>query len=615
KGIIDIVTFIVNQGAQIVEFVGAVLDAVIQIANGGQAGVPKMVETALAASIPLLLGFLASLLGIGSLANKVKSVFHSVSKPVNRAIDKLVDLIAKKGKALWQKLKNKVRGGDDTPAGKQRRLDKALRAAVAALVKFKDRPVGRKALSPILAAIRRRYGLKELSPMPAGRTWSVRGAVNPVGSASTEAQRGGENAAGAVVEKKAPLPGNLVKAIKEGGRRFLSLYVHPAWARVISKPGLGSSSLWRKEILEGTEAAALAHLSAAAPLAASSFSKDHPRANPNSDPESVFWNYFFGVQGKLRKDLLSKAGGEAGVLPHLKDAANREEVKKEAEIVSILEEMEFYPSSSRHAPYGYWEPFPSGEKDADVDLVAAINGQKEPQIINFLRAMVRGGSVGGVSWGKFVTLWDDDSTSRDFVKNRFRSVFSGQHEWIPTDQIKEVLESSIRNHRKSDVLNGTNIAIAWLELHHALRSSTNQVIWKIADKAGNLSVGAHVGTFYDEKGKAAFTDGTVDFHNELRELYSAHKDGKPSDFVSVLLGILRVDKEAPPGDVRLLWSGDITGLDREQSIGARFREGRGKFVDLTLQDLADRQEEAFRSILDLFEETKKKIEGIEKEAP
>ncbi|MER0245234.1 hypothetical protein AAHZ94_25260, partial [Streptomyces sp. HSW2009] len=90
KGIIDIVTFIVNQGAQIVEFVNAVLDAVIAIAGGGSAGVPKMVEAALAASIPLLIGFLAALVGVGGLANKVKSVLRAAGRPVKRAIDKLV---------------------------------------------------------------------------------------------------------------------------------------------------------------------------------------------------------------------------------------------------------------------------------------------------------------------------------------------------------------------------------------------------------------------------------------------------------------------------------------------------------------------------------------------
>ncbi|WP_406458059.1 hypothetical protein OG782_35125 [Streptomyces sp. NBC_00876] len=123
KGIIDIVTFIVNQGSQIVEFVNSVLDAVVAIANGGKAGVPKMVEAALAASVPLLIGFLASLLGIGGLANKVKSVFHAVGKPVGRAIDKIVDFIVKKGKALWRKLKGKGKDGK----GKEGKEDGTIR--------------------------------------------------------------------------------------------------------------------------------------------------------------------------------------------------------------------------------------------------------------------------------------------------------------------------------------------------------------------------------------------------------------------------------------------------------------------------------------------------------
>ncbi|MFI0940162.1 hypothetical protein [Streptomyces sp. NPDC021020] len=111
KAIVDIVSFVINQGAQVVEFVNAVLDAVIAIANGGTAGVPKMVETALAAAIPTLLGLLASLLGIGNLAAKVKSVFHAVAKPVNRVIDKIVTFIAKMGKKIWAKLKSKFGKG------------------------------------------------------------------------------------------------------------------------------------------------------------------------------------------------------------------------------------------------------------------------------------------------------------------------------------------------------------------------------------------------------------------------------------------------------------------------------------------------------------------------
>lgn len=52
KGIIDIVTFIVTQAAQITDFMNAILDAVIAIADGAASGVPKLIESALSTSIP-----------------------------------------------------------------------------------------------------------------------------------------------------------------------------------------------------------------------------------------------------------------------------------------------------------------------------------------------------------------------------------------------------------------------------------------------------------------------------------------------------------------------------------------------------------------------------------
>ncbi|MFE5666855.1 hypothetical protein ACFQ7W_23390 [Streptomyces niveus] len=192
KGIIDIVTFIVTQGAQIIDFVNAVLDAVIQIANGGQAGVPKLVEAALAASVPLLIGFLAALLGIGGLANKVKSVFQSVSRPVTRAIDKIVDFIAKKGKSLARRSKEKVRGEHGTPQEKRYRLDKAMAAAVKAADKFSGRIVGKAVLKLTLSAIRRRYGLKSLTPRVDGGYWQIDGRINPAASERSMAQVVGE---------------------------------------------------------------------------------------------------------------------------------------------------------------------------------------------------------------------------------------------------------------------------------------------------------------------------------------------------------------------------------------------------------------------------------------
>ncbi|MFJ7196067.1 MULTISPECIES: hypothetical protein [unclassified Streptomyces] len=187
KGIIDIVTFIVNQGAQIVEFVNSVLDAVIAIANGGAAGVPKMVEAALATSVPLLIGFLASLLGIGSLANKVKSVFHAVARPVNRAIDKIVNFITKAGKKLWDKIKGKAnreskdnRKDTRTPEKKQEDLQRGLDAADRLAIK----KLTVEEIEPKLPSIKRHYNMADLrividSKTKIDQTIHFEGKVNP----------------------------------------------------------------------------------------------------------------------------------------------------------------------------------------------------------------------------------------------------------------------------------------------------------------------------------------------------------------------------------------------------------------------------------------------------
>ncbi|MGW1717619.1 phage tail protein [Streptomyces sp. NPDC002156] len=107
KLIIDIVKFVVTQARQIFDFVNAVLDAVIAIARGGSGGVPAMIERALARAIPVLLGFLAALLGVGGIAAKVKQIVQAMSKPVGRAVDWVIGKIVGLVKKLWAKIKSK----------------------------------------------------------------------------------------------------------------------------------------------------------------------------------------------------------------------------------------------------------------------------------------------------------------------------------------------------------------------------------------------------------------------------------------------------------------------------------------------------------------------------
>ncbi|WP_425587079.1 hypothetical protein [Streptomyces violaceusniger] len=109
KLIIDFVRFIVTQARQIFEFVNSVLDAVIAIARGGSGGVPGLIERALARSIPVLLGVLAAVLGVGGIAAKVKQIVQALSKPVNRAVDWVIDKVVGLVKKLWAKLQQKLR--------------------------------------------------------------------------------------------------------------------------------------------------------------------------------------------------------------------------------------------------------------------------------------------------------------------------------------------------------------------------------------------------------------------------------------------------------------------------------------------------------------------------
>ncbi|MFD7900067.1 hypothetical protein [Streptomyces sp. NPDC059743] len=197
KAIIDIVTFIVTQGAQIAAFVNAVLDAVIAIANGAQAGVPKAIETALATSIPLLIGLLASLLGIGGLANKVRQIFQKASRPVNRAIDKLVDKIAKVGKKFRKPMEGNGRarrtrsghasaGGtsmERIKRGKQNRLDRAIIALRPKVYDLIGRNVSGARFRTQLLIWRVQYRLSKLSVRREdGNRVSVVAKVNPQGT-------------------------------------------------------------------------------------------------------------------------------------------------------------------------------------------------------------------------------------------------------------------------------------------------------------------------------------------------------------------------------------------------------------------------------------------------
>ena len=115
--IVDIVSFIIDRGQQILEFVNAVLDSVLAIAKGQIGVAAKAVEWALAKAVPVAIGFLASLLGLGDLSKDIKKVIDKIQAPVNKMIDwvinKAVALVKAVGKLLgFGKKDDKAGDGD-----------------------------------------------------------------------------------------------------------------------------------------------------------------------------------------------------------------------------------------------------------------------------------------------------------------------------------------------------------------------------------------------------------------------------------------------------------------------------------------------------------------------
>src|SRR3954451_12763331 len=101
KMIYDVIMFLVERGSEIMDFVRSILDSVGAIAKGNISIVAEKVESSLAKALPLAISFLASLLGLGGISEKIKSVIDKVRAPINKAVDFVVMGAMKGAKKLF----------------------------------------------------------------------------------------------------------------------------------------------------------------------------------------------------------------------------------------------------------------------------------------------------------------------------------------------------------------------------------------------------------------------------------------------------------------------------------------------------------------------------------
>ncbi|HKV11212.1 MAG TPA: hypothetical protein VJ725_23930 [Thermoanaerobaculia bacterium] len=152
--IYNIVMFVVEKAQQIMAFVEAVVNSVHAIATGAIGGAISWIEQALARTIPIVIGFLARLIGLGGISQKIKEFITKVQSKVDAAIDKAIAKIVAFVKKMFGG--QTARADNRTPAQQEADLG---RAAVEA-TQLQNRPgVKLEQVRAGLPAIRSRYNL------------------------------------------------------------------------------------------------------------------------------------------------------------------------------------------------------------------------------------------------------------------------------------------------------------------------------------------------------------------------------------------------------------------------------------------------------------------------
>jgi hypothetical protein len=194
KMIYDVVMFFVEKGSEIKEFVDTVIDAAGDIARGGEGGVAEKIEGVLARLLPLAISFLANILGLGGVGEKVHSIIDKVRKPIHKAMDKVVDVVVKmtapiwkpakalfaKGKKLYGKAKAKVVGAYEAGKAKVKQIGTRVADVAksgAAKVKGVGQAVGGWAAAKAKGGL---AFLKSLLGLPTVESFTMQGAAHTV---------------------------------------------------------------------------------------------------------------------------------------------------------------------------------------------------------------------------------------------------------------------------------------------------------------------------------------------------------------------------------------------------------------------------------------------------
>jgi hypothetical protein len=232
KLIYDIVMFFVERGRQVVDLVNAVIDSISAIARGSLGGAASMIENALAKALPVVMGFLASLLNLGGISDKVREIIEKFRAPVGQAVDwligKAVDLVKAAGRLLGSgKEEPAVEGAPTTEDPEHDAKVQAGLKAMGDLEKAysEDNRISKEDANRIAAEVRAQHPVfTSLEVVDAGRTWDYAYVASPPHTRVGQLQEENfaeflERAEGAAIRLEALMERAMVRLASEKGKR------------------------------------------------------------------------------------------------------------------------------------------------------------------------------------------------------------------------------------------------------------------------------------------------------------------------------------------------------------------------------------------------------------
>jgi hypothetical protein len=110
-GIYDTVVFFIKKAKQIMQMISSFLGSIAEIAAGNIGAAADAMEKGLARGLSLVIGFLAALLRLSGITNKIRDAIQSVRTKVDAVLLKVAQWIAKQAKALISKGVGAVKAG------------------------------------------------------------------------------------------------------------------------------------------------------------------------------------------------------------------------------------------------------------------------------------------------------------------------------------------------------------------------------------------------------------------------------------------------------------------------------------------------------------------------